>query len=186
MKNKRISSQHTGLSLLILILLLGWGMNFLFSLQGDLGPIEKGDEIFVLITGEVKNPGVYAFEREPSLEELIGRAGGPTPKLFRGQGDQYPYFTQGTSVHVSSENGYAQVSTGSLPAAYRVTLRVPISLNTATQEELESIPNIGPSLAQNIITYRSLYGPFRAVEEIKSVPGMGELRYRRIKPYIGT
>lgn len=186
MKSKRISSQHMGLSLLILILLLGWGMNFMLSLQGDLGPIGKGDEIFILITGEVKNPGVYAFERGPSVKELVGRAGGPPAKLFGGQGDQYPYLTQGTSVHISSEHGYIKVSTGSLPAAYKVTLRVPVSLNTATQEELETIPDVGPSLAKKIITYRSVYGPFETVEEIKSLPGVGELRYLRIEPYIGT
>jgi competence protein ComEA len=59
-------------------------------------------------------------------------------------------------------------------------------LNTATQEELETIPNIGPSLAKKIINYRSLYGPFETVEEIKSVRGMGKLRYLKIEPYIGT
>jgi competence protein ComEA len=186
MKNKRISSQQMGLSILIFLLLLGWAINFLSSLQGDLGPIGKGNEIFTLITGEVKNPGVYVFDREPSLEELIVRAGDLVRLRWRGKGDKYPYLTQGTSVHIGSENGYIKVSPGSIPAAYKVTLKVPISLNTATQEELETIPDIGPSLAKKIITYRSLYGPFETVEEIKSVPGMGELRYLRIEPYIGT
>ena len=175
-----------GLFILILVLLLGWGINFLFSLQGDLGPIERGNEIFILLTGEVKNPGVYVFDREPSLKELMVRAGGPKAKLIAGKGDECPYLSQGTSVQISSEDGYMKVSSGSIPAVYKVTLRIPISVNTATQEELETIPGIGPSLAKKIINHKSLHGPFDTVEEIRSVPGIGKLRYLRIEPYIGT
>jgi competence protein ComEA len=186
MKKKRISSQQIGLSILILILLLGWGLNFLFSLQGNLGPIRRKNEIFTLITGEVKNPGVYVFGREPSLKGLIAKAGGLKAKLIGRKWDRYLYLTQGTSVQISSENGYMKVSTDSIPAAYKVTLNIPISINTAAQEELETIPDIGPSLAKKIINYRSLYGPFDTVEEIKSVSGIGKRRYLKIKPYIGT
>ena len=175
-----------GLFIFILLLLLGWGINLVSSLQGDLGPIRKGNEIFILITGEVKNPGVYVSDREPCLKELIVRAGGPVHLPWRGKADKYLYLTQGTSVHISSENGYMEVSTGSIAAAYKVTLKVPISLNTATQEELETIPDIGTSLAKKIINYRSIYGPFEMVEKIKSVRGMGKLRYLKIEPYIGT
>jgi len=186
MKKSRISSQQTGLFILILILLLGWGINFQFSLQGVLGSIRGGNQIFALITGEVRNPGVYVFDRGPSLKELIFRAGGPKAKLIGGKENKDPYLTQGTSVQISSQNGHMKSSPGSMTAAYRVTLKIPISVNTATQEELEAIPNIGPSLAKRIINHRSLYGPFGRVEEIGSVPGMGKLRYQKIKPYIGT
>ncbi len=79
-----------------------------------------------------------------------------------------------------------KVSTGSIPAAYKVTLGIPISLNSATEQELDTIPGIGPSLAKQIIDYRSLHGPFKTADEIRSVPGMGRLRYLKIRPYIGT
>ena len=186
MKRKKINSQQMGLFILILLLLLGWGLNLLSSLQGDLGPIRKANEVFILITGEVKNPGVYGFDREPCLKELMVRAGGPVHLRWRGKGDKYTSLTQGTSVHISSENGYMEVLTGSIPSAYKVTLRVPISLNTATQEELETIPGIGPSLAMKILKYRSHYGPFETVGELKSIPGMGKCRYLKVEPYIGT
>jgi len=185
MKKNRISSQQTGLSILIIILLLGWAINYLFSLQGDLGSTRRGNEIFIRITGIVKNPGLYAFDREPSLKDLIARAGGLKEKLIGRKGDTYPSVTQGTSIKISSEDGYINVSTGSLPAAYKVTLKIPISVNTASHQELDAIPDIGPTLAQKIINYRSIYGPFKTVGEVKSVPGMGKLRYLKIKPYIG-
>jgi competence protein ComEA len=173
-----------GLSILILILLTGWGINYLFSLQGDLGSTRRGDDIFILITGVVKNPGVYVFDKKPSLKELLSRAGGLKEKLVNRKWDKYPYFTHGTNIQISSENGYTNVSTESIPAAYKVTLKIPISVNTASHEELDTIPNIGPALAKKIINYRSLCGPFKTVEELKSVPGMGKIRYFKIKPYI--
>lgn len=185
MKKKKISNQQIGLFILILILLLEWGINSLYSSQGDFGFIERGNNIFILIAGAVKNPGVYAFDREPSLKELVARAGDLKAKLIGTKWDTYPSVAQGTSVQISSENGYINVSTGPMPAAYKITLKIPISINTASQEELDTIPGIGPILAKKIINYISLYGPFKTVEEIRNVPGVRRLRYLKIKPYIG-
>ena len=186
MKRKRISRQQTGLSILILILLLGWGINHLLFLQADLGFIGRGNDIFILVTGEVRNPGVYVFNREPSLKELISSAGGLKAKLLDSEGDRYPHLARGARVQISAEKGYMEVLTGSMPATYKVTLKIPISINTASQEELDAIPDIGPCLAEEIIHYRSLYGPFKTAEGIRDVPGIGKLRYSKIRPYIGT
>jgi len=71
-----------------------------------------------------------------------------------------------------------------MPTAYKITLKIPISINTACLKELDTIPGIGPMLAKKIVNYRSLYGPFKTVEEIKNVSGMRKLRYLKIKPYI--
>lgn len=185
MKTKQNSNHHIGLFILILILLLGWVINNLFSAQGDLGSIERENNIFILVTGVVKNPGVYAFDREPSLKELMAKASYLKAKLIDAKlYDTYPSVSQGTSVQISSENGHIHISTGPMPAAYKITLKIPISVNTASLEELDTIPGIGPTLAEKIINYISLYGPFNTVEEIKNLPGMGKLRYLKIKPYI--
>jgi len=185
MKTKQNSNQHIGLSMLILILLLGWGISNLFSAQGDLGSIERENNVFILATGIVKNPGVYVFEREPSLKELMAKASYLKAKLIDAQlCDTYPSVAQGTSVQISSENGHIHISTRPMPAAYKITLKIPVSVNTANLEELDTIPGIGPTLAEKIINYISLYGPFNTIEEIKNVPGMGKLRYLKIKPYI--
>jgi len=185
MKKKQNSNQHRGLFILILILLLGWAINNLFSAQGDLGSIEKENNMFILATGLVKNPGVYVFDREPSLKELMAKAGYLKARLIDAKlRDTYPSVAQGTNVQISSKNGHIHISTGPMPAAYKITLKIPISVNTASLEELDTIPGIGPTTAVKIINYISLYGPFKRVEEIKNVPGMGKLRYLKIKPYI--
>jgi len=185
MKKKKNSNQHIGLFILILILLLGWGINNLFSAQGNLGSIERENNIFIHVTGIVKNPGVYEFDGEPSLKALMTKAGYLKANLIDAKlCETYPSIAQGANVQISSENRHIHVSTGTMPAAYKITLKIPISVNTASLEELDTIPGIGPTLAEKITNYISLYGPFKTLEEIKNVPGMGRLRYLKIKPYV--
>jgi competence protein ComEA len=184
MKRPKHSDQYTGLSVLILILLAGWALQYVLSVQGIRGPAARNRDIFVGIEGPVNKPGVYRFEKEPLLRELIWRAGG----LQDGSNDDdylsYPAFTHGTMVHISTERGHIRVSNEPLPAAYRVTLLIPIAVNEASQEELIAIPEIGPGLAGRIIDHRSRYGPFTTVDELTAVPGIGKIRLSRIRPFV--
>ena len=61
---------------------------------------------------------------------------------------------------------------------------VPIDINTATAEELETLPGIGPELAGRIVVYRNTYGPFAKVEDIVSVSGIGPKILENIKELI--
>ena len=185
MKKETISSQQIGFSMLILILLTGWGIKNFVSPKGSHSFNEFEDKIFIQIKGEVKIPGVYVFDQPPSLKDLVVMAGGLVGFQGSSELDKYPCVTQGTTVQISSNNECLKVLMESMPAPYKVTLKIPISLNTASQEELDTIPNIGPSLAKKIINYRSIFGPFKTVDEIKCVPTVGKIRYNKIRPYIG-
>ena len=185
MKTRQNSNHHIGLFILILALLLGWVINSLFSVQGVLGSIERENNIFILVTGVVKNPGVYVFDKEPSLKKLIAKADYLKAKLIDTKlCNAYPYIAQGTHVQINSKDGRIHIVTEPMPTAYKITLKIPVAINTASLEELDAIPGIGPTLAEKIINYISLYGPFKRVEELKNLPGMGKLRYLKIKPYI--
>lgn len=59
-----------------------------------------------------------------------------------------------------------------------------LDLNTATAEELEALPGIGPTLAGRIVEWRQAHGAFRSAEDVMSVRGIGEATYAQIEPYI--
>ena len=60
----------------------------------------------------------------------------------------------------------------------------PLNVNTATAEELERLPRIGPVLARRIIEYREVHGPFRRIEELEAVPGIGPKTLEELAPLI--
>ncbi|MDD3346643.1 helix-hairpin-helix domain-containing protein [Oscillibacter sp.] len=57
----------------------------------------------------------------------------------------------------------------------------PLDLNTATAEELETLPGIGPALASRIVSYRASHGPFETIEEIMEVPGIGQGKFEGLR-----
>jgi competence protein ComEA len=59
-----------------------------------------------------------------------------------------------------------------------------VNINTATEEELQKIPRIGPKLAKDIVEFRSQYGPFRRPEQLMLIQGISDRRFREIRNYI--
>lgn len=61
-----------------------------------------------------------------------------------------------------------------------------VNINTASSEELQLLPRVGPALAGRIIEFREANGPFQSVEEILAVKGIGESSFEKLEPYIVT
>ena len=61
-----------------------------------------------------------------------------------------------------------------------------VNINTATKDELVSLPGIGPAKAQAILDYRKAHGPFKTVEELKDVKGIGAKRFEKLKPELAV
>ena len=83
-------------------------------------------------------------------------------------------------IGAGSDTGQAGTST-STSSSDKTTK---ININKATQTELESIPGIGPSIAQKIIDYREVNGNYTSVEDVKNVSGIGDAKYEKMKEYI--
>lgn len=93
-------------------------------------------------------------------------------------GTMVPAAAQSPASASSSSQGSRQGGTQPAPAPGQV------HLNSATAEELEALPGVGPVVAGRIVSYRQTVGPFRRVEDLMQVKGIGEKTFARIKPYL--
>lgn len=97
---------------------------------------------------------------------------------------------QGNAANDAAQNGASQGGTQPQPAR---TLTAsgsaqkgssPVNINTATAEELQSLPRIGPAMAQRIIAWREAHGGFRSVDELDAVPGIGPSMLENLRPLV--
>lgn len=93
-------------------------------------------------------------------------------------------FSLGRSTGARSTQISVEQSTASPDTEASGTEAALININTATFEELDSLPGIGPTLAQNIIDYRDTYGDFECIEDIMKVSGIGEMVFNDIRHLI--
>jgi competence protein ComEA len=83
-----------------------------------------------------------------------------------------------STAGVTAGPGAGDTSGAGLPSG-------PVLLNSATLEQLDTLPGIGPALAQQIITYRETAGPFTTVEQLADVPGIGPSKLEQLRPLVG-
>lgn len=141
-------------------------------------------EIFVYLTGEVKNPGVYKLKTESRLYEAIELAGGLTEKADSKAINLAKVLQDEDHFHLPAKGETTSYDYNPSLNPSGTTNQGKINLNTATQKELESLPGIGPTLASRIIEYRKANGFYQTIEDVKKVSGIGEKRFEAIKDLI--
>jgi competence ComEA-like helix-hairpin-helix protein len=129
---------------------------------------------FVEVTGNVPHPGVYAFPKPPTLGEVWTKAGAPGTAPDRDQ-----TIASGSRVERTPEGSYRVAA---MSGAQLVTLGLPLDLNRATAEDLDALPGLGPALSQRIVDYRQAHGPFKRIEDLGEVPGIGPQNLAKLKP----
>jgi len=174
------------------ILLLGAGLLLLWAWRANFGlgpspPPPLGQDrnpVFVEVRGAVAAPGVYSFEHSPSLAEVWRQGGGPgmaPPAPDPDQTDKIGKITSGSLVTISPDRHY---QLGRMASAQLLTLGLPLELNTASAADLEALPGIGPALAQTIVTYRTAHGPFRTIDDLLQVSGIGLKKLENLRPLL--
>ncbi len=134
---------------------------------------DSGGYIYVDMDGAVNNPGVYRLESGSRVSEAIEIAGGLKEGAHTKSLNKARKLTDGEKIYILTKDEASDVSEGSKL----------ININTASVNELDSLPGIGPVYAQRIVEYRNK-SLFRSVEEIKNIEGIGEKTFEKIKDYI--
>lgn len=141
--------------------------------------------VYVHITGAVKKPGVYVFDEPPRVVEVVEKAGGFTKDAVKSEVNQAELVEDGVQIVIASKKGRKTSAAGKSggrgePSAGDSLL----DINTATREELMTLPGIGESKAESIIAYRETNGTFRKIEDIKKITGIKDGIFEKIKSRI--
>jgi len=167
------------------------------------------EEIPVYICGAVSNPGIYQIHPGSYLYQVIDIAGGLLPEaaaeyinlvfsfseavsIYIPSQEEMKEFLAGTSTSSSAylRNGLIQgiwgsnstgAPSGSSPASEEAAL---VNINTADQNQLETLPGVGETTAKAIISYREKSGGFAKIEDIMNVAGIKEGRFEAIREFI--
>lgn len=146
-----------------------------------------GTAIVVDVSGKVRSPGLRRLPAGSRVEDALRAAGGVRPGANTEGLNRARLLVDGEQVLVgvtgpvmgggSSATGIGGSVSGAAPSA-------PVSLNTATVDQLDTLPGVGPVLAQHIIDYRTRHGGFRSVDELREVNGIGDRRFSDLQKLV--
>ncbi|KDN85497.1 putative DNA-binding protein [Kitasatospora cheerisanensis KCTC 2395] len=131
-----------------------------------------GPSLVVDIAGKVQHPGLRTLPAGSRVADALTAAGGPLAGTDTSSLNLARQLTDGEQILVGAEN-----LAGGAPAAPAG----PVSLNHSSAEQLDSLPGVGPALAQRILQYRLTHGPFQSVDQLRHVPGIGPRKYEDLK-----
>lgn len=171
---------------------------------------KKLQKIVVEIRGAVLNPGVYELSSDSRLEDLIRAAGGLTDQADSAFLKLASRLTDGSRIDIPSksvqsteptsppveyspqtsnstyppQNNSSPMTTEPTESNNQETQIQTVNINTASIEELEAIPNIGRKVAENIVAYREKLGPYKSLDELLNVTGIGPSTLEKIREHL--
>jgi competence protein ComEA len=140
---------------------------------------EKPDTVFVYICGAVVSPGVYEVEAGSRICDVLELAGGFSEDAGTDYLNLAETVCDGEKVYVPTADELEVELIAEEEADSGK-----ININTATKEQLVTLPGIGESKADSIISYRSEHGGFSSIEEIMEIPGIKDAVFSKIKELI--
>ncbi|MGV8050542.1 MAG: helix-hairpin-helix domain-containing protein [Anaerolineaceae bacterium] len=140
--------------------------------------------IQVHVAGAVKQPGLYSLQPGARVQDGINAANGTTENADLERLNLSAFLNDGERLYVPLQGQVVptdEVTKGSQPV---LEINGLVNINTATLEQLISLPGIGSTKASAIITYRADHGPFTQIDELLNVSGIGPVTLENIKPLI--
>ncbi|MGC5001110.1 helix-hairpin-helix domain-containing protein [Streptomyces sp. DT203] len=147
--------------------------------------------IVVDVSGKVRRPGIYPLPSGARVADALRAAGGVRSGVDLTGLNRARVLMDGEQVVVGAPPGpQAFGATGGAAAGGAAAgagggpTTGPVSLNSATVEQLDTLPGVGPVLAQHIVDYRTQHGGFRSVGELREVNGIGDRRFADLQPLV--
>jgi competence protein ComEA len=138
--------------------------------------------VTVDVAGRVRRPGVVTLPAGSRVIDALRRAGGPRGHVDLTGLNLARVLTDGEQILVGrAAVGVAASAAGTPGASPGGPL---VNLNTATQDQLEQLPGVGPVTAQKILAWRAAHGAFSSVDELLEVDGIGETTLADLAPYV--
>lgn len=158
----------------------------IFHSETDSGEVDKEDlstgKIYVHITGAVKKPGVYLFEKKPRVIEVVEKAGGFKKNAATSGINQAELVEDGTQIVIKDKGAVKKAEKNSLEQEQQQQDGSgQIDINTAAREQLMTLDGIGESKAAAIIAYREEHGRFKKIEDIMNITGIKNGVFDKIK-----
>lgn len=142
-----------------------------------------GAPIVVYVSGAVAAPDVYSLPAEARVKDLVMAAGGLSADADLDRINLAARITDGEHV-VVPRMGEAPPAAADGAGAASDTVGGAIDINSAGADELDALPGIGPAIAERIVSHREANGPFRAVEDLQDVKGIGAALFEQIAPLV--
>jgi competence protein ComEA len=136
--------------------------------------------VVVDVVGAVRRPGLYRLGLEARVADAVARAGGETRRADSALVNLAAPVADGEQIVVPSRQPGGATSVAAVAGAAGAS-NGPVHLNTATVEQLDALPGIGPVTAQKIVDYRQQHGAFSSVDELDAVPGIGPSKLDQLK-----
>ncbi|HSP53771.1 MAG TPA: helix-hairpin-helix domain-containing protein [Cryobacterium sp.] len=154
------------------------------------GASASGARIFVHVLGAVRRPGLFELSAGARVMDAVAAAGGLTEtadpagtNLARALSDgEQLYLPQLGEVPAGPPPGSGAAGSGASGSGGGASALV--NLNTATVADLDTLPRIGPAMAQRILDYRDANGPFAAVDDLRNVTGIGEKTFEALSALV--
>ncbi|MEU5974206.1 ComEA family DNA-binding protein [Streptomyces sp. NPDC047315] len=153
-----------------------------------------GGRIVVDVSGKVRRPGVLKLPAGSRVTDALTAAGGPKDGADLTGLNRARVLVDGEQVVVgvplppgaAPPGGPPVDAAGAVAGAAATGVRPPgpVSLSTATVQQLDTLPGVGPVLAQHIVDYRTQHGGFRSIDELREVDGIGARRFADLKPLV--
>jgi competence protein ComEA len=140
--------------------------------------------LVVHVVGEVRRPGLYRLRDGARIADAVQRAGGALSDADLAAVNLAAPLVDGIQVLVPAEASNPAGLSGGPAGGATGTGSGPVSLSSATVEELDQLPGVGPITAQKIVDYRAEHGPFASVDDLDAVPGIGPTRIEQLRELV--